>query len=35
VREAGRILREDLGDMGTIASDLLPRLPKAIKALKG
>ena len=31
---AGRILREDLGDMGTIASDLLPRLPKAIKALK-
>ncbi len=32
---AGRILREDLGDMGTIASDLLPRLPKAIKALKG
>ena len=32
---AGRILREDLGDMGTIASDLLPRLPKAIKLLKG
>ncbi|MEP7189006.1 MAG: NAD(P)H-hydrate dehydratase [Roseiflexaceae bacterium] len=31
---AGRILREDLGDMGTLASDLLPRLPKAIKALK-
>jgi ADP-dependent NAD(P)H-hydrate dehydratase / NAD(P)H-hydrate epimerase len=31
---AGRILREDLGDMGTIASDLLPRLPQAIKALK-
>ena len=32
---AGRIVRDDLGDMGTIASDLLPRLPKAIKALKG
>ena len=31
---AGRILRDDLGDMGTIASDLLPRLPQAIKALK-
>jgi NAD(P)H-hydrate epimerase len=31
---AGRILRDDLGDMGTIASDLLPRLPKAILALK-
>jgi NAD(P)H-hydrate epimerase len=31
---AGRILREELGDMGTIASDLLPRLPKAIKELK-
>jgi NAD(P)H-hydrate epimerase len=31
---AGRILREDLGDMGTLASDLLPRLPKAIKHLK-
>jgi hydroxyethylthiazole kinase-like uncharacterized protein yjeF len=31
---AGRILREDLGDMGTLASDLLPRLPMAIKVLK-
>ncbi|MEN9934021.1 MAG: hypothetical protein RLZZ387_600 [Chloroflexota bacterium] len=31
---AGRILRDELGDMGTIASDLLPRLPLAIKALK-
>ncbi|HWQ14822.1 MAG TPA: NAD(P)H-hydrate dehydratase [Roseiflexaceae bacterium] len=31
---AGRILRDDLGDMGTIAGDLLPRLPLAIKALK-
>jgi NAD(P)H-hydrate epimerase len=32
---AGRILRDDLGDMGTIASDLLPRLPQAIQTLKG
>jgi NAD(P)H-hydrate epimerase len=32
---AGRIVRDDLGDMGAIASDLLPRLPLAIKALKG
>jgi NAD(P)H-hydrate epimerase len=32
---AGRLVRDDLGDMGTIASDLLPRLPLAIKALKG
>ncbi|HEU5103646.1 MAG TPA: NAD(P)H-hydrate dehydratase [Roseiflexaceae bacterium] len=32
---AGRLLRDDLGDMGTIASDLLPRLPKAIRELKG
>ena len=31
---AGRLVREDLGDAGTIASDLLPRLPLAIKALK-
>ena len=31
---AGRILREDLGDAGTIASDLLPRLPLAIKGLR-
>ena len=31
---AGRLVREDLGDMGTLASDLLPRLPLAIKALK-
>jgi NAD(P)H-hydrate epimerase len=31
---AGRIVRDDLGDMGTLASDLLPRLPLAIKALK-
>jgi NAD(P)H-hydrate epimerase len=31
---AGLLVREDLGDMGTLASDLLPRLPRAIKALK-
>lgn len=31
---AGRLLRDDLGDAGTIASDLLPRLPLAIKQLK-
>ena len=31
---AGQILRADLGDAGALASDLLPRLPLAIKALK-
>jgi len=31
---AGRLVRDDLGDMGALASDLLPRLPLAIKALK-
>jgi NAD(P)H-hydrate repair Nnr-like enzyme with NAD(P)H-hydrate dehydratase domain len=31
---AGRLVREELGDMGAIASDLLPRLPLAIKLLK-
>lgn len=31
---AGRLVREELGDMGTIASDLLTRLPLAIKELK-
>ena len=31
---AGQIARADLGDAGTLASDLLPRLPLAIKALK-
>ncbi len=30
---AGALLREELGDMGTLASDLLPRLPLVIKAL--
>jgi NAD(P)H-hydrate epimerase len=28
------LVREDLGDMGTLASDLLPQLPRAIKALR-
>lgn len=32
---AGQILRAELGDAGTIASDLLLRLPLAIKQLKG
>ena len=31
---AGRMVREELGDAGTLASDLLPRLPLAIKRLK-
>ncbi|MFN8568926.1 MAG: NAD(P)H-hydrate dehydratase [Kouleothrix sp.] len=31
---AGQLVRDDLGDMGALASDLLPRLPLAIKALK-
>jgi NAD(P)H-hydrate epimerase len=31
---AGRLVRDDLGDMGALASDLLPRLPLAIKNLK-
>lgn len=32
---AARIVRDVLGDMGAIASDLLPRLPMAIRSLKG
>ena len=32
---AGRMVREEVGDMGAIASDLLPRLPLAVKGLKG
>jgi NAD(P)H-hydrate epimerase len=32
---AGRLVLADLGDMGAIASDLLPRLPLVIKALRG
>jgi NAD(P)H-hydrate epimerase len=31
---AGRLVRAELGDAGALASDLLPRLPLAIKALK-
>jgi NAD(P)H-hydrate epimerase len=31
---AGELVRDEIGDMGAIASDLLPRLPLAIKALK-
>jgi len=32
---AGRLVRDEIGDMGALASDLLPRLPLAIKELKG
>ena len=31
---AGRLVSDDLGDMGALASDLLPRLPLAIRNLK-
>lgn len=31
---AGARVRDELGDAGTLASDLLPELPRAIKALK-
>lgn len=31
---AGRLLRDDMGDAGTIASDLIARLPLAIKSLE-
>lgn len=31
---AGALLRDELGEMGTLASDLLPRLPLVIRALK-
>ena len=31
---AGRMLRDELGDAGALASDLLPRLPLAIKELR-
>jgi len=31
---AGELVREELGDAGMVASDLLPRLPRAIKRLK-
>src|SRR5262249_33143207 len=32
---AGALVLEEVGDMGALAGDLLPRLPKAIKGLKG
>jgi len=32
---AGDAVREELGDAGMVASDLLPVLPKVIKKLKG
>lgn len=32
---AGARVRDELGDAGTLASDLLPELPRAIRALKG
>lgn len=31
---AGRLVRAEIGDMGAVAGDLLPRLPQAIRALK-
>ncbi|NJK82010.1 MAG: NAD(P)H-hydrate dehydratase [Chloroflexaceae bacterium] len=31
---SGALLRDELGDMGTLAGDLLPRLPLVIRALK-
>jgi NAD(P)H-hydrate epimerase len=31
---AGELVREELGDAGALASDLLPRLPRVIKALR-
>ncbi len=32
---AGARVRDELGEMGAVASDLLPELPRAIRALKG
>jgi NAD(P)H-hydrate epimerase len=32
---AGARVRDDLGDAGALASDVLPELPRAIKALRG
>jgi NAD(P)H-hydrate epimerase len=32
---AGAMVRDEVGDMGALASDLLPRLPRAIAALRG
>ena len=33
--KAGEIARDEIGDAGMLASDLLPRLPRAIRHLKG
>ena len=32
---AGELVRQELGDAGVVAGDLLPALPRAIKALRG
>jgi NAD(P)H-hydrate epimerase len=32
---AGARVRDDLGETGALASDLLPQLPRAIRALRG
>ncbi|MFQ5861000.1 MAG: NAD(P)H-hydrate dehydratase, partial [Dehalococcoidia bacterium] len=31
---AGELVRQELGDTGTLASDLLPAIPRAIQALR-
>jgi ADP-dependent NAD(P)H-hydrate dehydratase / NAD(P)H-hydrate epimerase len=31
---AGERVREELGDAGTLASDLLPHLPQAMRAIR-
>jgi NAD(P)H-hydrate repair Nnr-like enzyme with NAD(P)H-hydrate dehydratase domain len=33
--QAGELARRELGETGTVAGDLLPRLPPVIKALRG
>jgi NAD(P)H-hydrate epimerase len=32
---AGELAREDLGDMGVVAGDLPPRLPLALRGIRG
>ena len=32
---AGELARGEIGDAGTLASDLLPRIPRALRQLKG
>jgi len=32
---AGDVVKDELGDAGMVASDLLPILPRVIKRLKG